>query len=151
MKVKSNETSNCTKNIHDFLIANTGLKDDLILRIAKEQLIHANRIAKVKKEPTQEEIDNYIKSQIHSLQNDAEIVLNDMCKQLIPENIFVYLVKQFSILSVFLLLPFGVLIHVAIGVYFNPPIDSLFHSEIVTSIFLILIVLFVSANSVIKK
>lgn len=77
------------KQVHDFLLENTDIKDKNIKAIAYQQLQRINKTTNAG-EITLDQLNKYISDNYIELENKAEIILNDVCNKLIVNNKFMF-------------------------------------------------------------
>lgn len=87
-------------------VSHTSLKKDTLRQLAEERLREISLSqGKGSQSFRPTEVDRFIYDHFPELQKDTDKILDDLCKEIIPESRLFYLLKQFGILSIFLVPP----------------------------------------------
>lgn len=90
------------KRVKDFLISKTTIKKDILRNIAEIKLRQiSNDLGKDTQNASLDNVEQFIVSHYTELTKEADKVIDDLCKEILPEKQWHFIVKQFSILSIF--------------------------------------------------
>lgn len=94
------------QKVKSFLLSRTNLKVDIINRLAKERIHEIFHVqGKKDKNISEKDIQTFISDHFSELQRDADGVLNDLCREILPESEWWYVIRQFGFVAVFLVPP----------------------------------------------
>ncbi len=92
------------RRLRDFLLKETDLHKRILIKAAKKDLESICRSLGDEKETfTNAEIKSYISANYTELNTKAKVAVEEICKNLLPEKRWIYLTKQFAIISALLL------------------------------------------------
>lgn len=94
------------QQVKSFLLSKTSLRTEIIKRLAKERLHEIFHVQGKKNQTISErDIQAFISDHFFELQRDADGVLDDLCKEILPESEWWHVIKQFGFVAVFLVPP----------------------------------------------
>lgn len=105
------------KRISDFLKSETDIPKKVIRDLAIKELQNIKQCTNDKKEITNIELKEYIKSNYQALKADSDKIIFELSKEILPTSVFRYFLKQFGLISLFLVPPFYVCIDYTITAF----------------------------------
>ncbi len=88
------------RRLRDFLLKETDLHKRILIKAAKKDLESICRSLGDEKENfTNAEIKSYISANYTELNTKDKVAVEEICKNLLPEKRWIYLTKQFAIIS----------------------------------------------------
>ena len=133
------------ENIKTYLLSEPDLAYKYIFHLAKSRLVEMYNITNQDPEQiSDEDILEYIKNHAEDLKKDRELLIDDLCKKMIPGSELCNMLLQFGVLSIFLLPPIYPIVGRIIELLQQPVIDI---TELTSSIVgvILLVSLFISS------
>lgn len=102
------------KRISDFLKSETDIPKKVIRNLAIKELQNIKQCTNDKNSITNDELKEYIKANYQDLKSDSDKIIYELSKKILPTSVFKYFLKQFGLISLFLVPPFYVCIDYSI-------------------------------------
>lgn len=98
------------KRISDFLKSETDIPKKVIRDLAIKELQNIKQCTNDQKALTNDELKEYIKANYQALKSDSDKIIYELSKEILPTSVFKYFLKQFGLISLFLVPPFYICI-----------------------------------------
>ena len=98
------------KRISDFLKSETDIPKKVIRDLAIKELQNIKQCANDQNTITNNELKEYIKANYQDLKSDSDKIIYELSKEILPTSVFKYFLKQFGLISLFLVPPFYICI-----------------------------------------
>ena len=139
------------KRIADFLLIETDIPNKLIRNLAFKELQKIKQCSNDNKPITDKELKAYIKEHYQSLRSNSEKIISDIAQELFPNSVFMYLLKQFSFITFFLLPPLYVCVDYTIASFKDGFDLTKAGTEIASTILIIVLLISSAIASIFNK
>ena len=102
------------KRISDFLKSETDIPKKVIRDLAIKELQNIMHCSNDKEPIRADDLKEYIKANYQDLKSDSDKIIYELSKKILPTSVFKYFLKQFGLISLFLVPPFYVCIDYSI-------------------------------------
>ena len=113
---------NARKRIADFLQTRTDIQKKVIRDLAIKELLKIKQCSNDNKPTTDDELKAYIKDHFKDLKANSETVILELSQKILPDSVTKYFLKQFGLITVFLVPPLYVCIDYTVN-YLNDGSD----------------------------